>query len=478
MMRSNRGIMKIFGKVKQLPKAVAVVIALVLIGVIVRGALSFRDDEGAFRKEAGAIAPGDLALVTVERKEVAEELELLGQILFREKVAIASKVEGRLARIRVDAGDRVAAGTLIAEIERLPLELQMRQQEAELDIARKAYDLSKAKYENALKAIEVKFRMIQKARADLHDKQVSFENMDRVLKNKTRLRDAGGVSESELKTVKAQHTTVHTALLNAGADLEIQLVGYRDEDITTAGYPLPSADKEKIELFKKLNTRIEYAELQSAQSRIRQAENAIRSTEMMLRETSIRSPLTGIVASKNMEAGEMVKGDSVIAVVMNIARVYVAVNVNEKDLKKLHQGQRVDFTVDALGDRTFEARIARITPLLDTKTRTVEVKAEMANPGMALVPGMFARAKIRVGSPEKRLLVPRSALITAVGDQGELYLVKKGIAFRQKVILGPQFGDSVEVTKGIEERDTIVAKGVNSVYPGMVLPKRKGTERL
>ncbi len=470
----NEGVTKKVKRIWSLPKPGIAAIALVLLVAVVRCAVSLRSGE-ADRKDAGVISAGDVETCRAERKEAAEELEMLGQIIFREKVAVASKVEGRIAGIRVNAGDRVAAGSLIAEIERLPLEIQLKQQEAELDIARKAFDLARAKYENALKAVEVKFKMIQKARADLNDKKVSFENMDRVLKNRQKLFEAGGVSESELRTMKAQHTTVHTSLLNTGADLEIQLVGFRDEDIVSAGYALPQGERDKIELLKKINTRIEYAELESAQSRIRLAENNVKATGLMLRETVIRSPINGIVASKNMEAGEMIRSDSVIAVVMNIDRVYVAVNVNEKDLKKLKQGQKVDFTVDALGDRAFEARIARISPVLDVKTRTVEVKAETANPGMALVPGMFARAKIRVGSPEKRLMVPRSSLISVIGTEGELYLVKKGIAFRQRVSLGTEFGSEIEVLRGIEENDTVVAEGVHTVYPGMVVPARAGT---
>ncbi len=103
--------------------------------------------------------------------------------------------------------------------------------------------------------------------------------MDRILKNKTVLYDAGGLSESELKNLRTQHTTAYTAYQLAKSDLEIQQVGYRDEDIAAEGLKVPSSEKEKMELFKRINTKIERAELESARSRIAQAENNIQSTE-------------------------------------------------------------------------------------------------------------------------------------------------------------------------------------------------------
>ena len=457
--------------------------ALVLLAAISASALiqflagSAGFSDGSAHADRDGSRPDDASVetYTVERGEFTESIDILGQIVFREKINISSKVSGRLSRIYIHEGDRVSAGRLIAEIERLPLEITLSQQRSELEIARRAHDLAKARYENALKGIEIKQKTIQKAAAELNDKLASYQNMDRILKNKIVLYDAGGLSESELKNLRTQHTTAYTAYQLAKSDLEIQQVGYRNEDIAAEGLKVPSSEKEKMELFKRINTKIERAELESARSRIAQAENNIQSTEILLKETYIRSPIDGLVAAKSMEAGEMVKPESVIATLINIAGVYIAMNVNEKEIRRIKTGQTVTFTVDAYGDETFKATIRRVTPVLDMKTRTVEIKAELRNPGYRLLPGMFARARISTGTPEKRILVPLSALAGKGDASGEVFLVRKDIAFKQKVRTGRESDGMIEILEGLRENDVIVSKGLGLVYDGMKLPSGAGT---
>jgi multidrug resistance efflux pump len=128
---------------------------------------------------------------------------------------------------------------LLAEIERLQLELTLKEQSAELEIARRALDLAQAKLDNAIRSVEVRFKSVEKARAELHDRESSFRNMERVLANKTALHGAGGISTNDLEAVKTEHTSSRSRFLQARADLEIQEVGLRDSDITGAGHALP-----------------------------------------------------------------------------------------------------------------------------------------------------------------------------------------------------------------------------------------------
>ena len=103
------------------------------------------------------------------------------------------------------------------------------------------------------------------------------------------------------------------------------------------------------------------------------------------------------------------------------------------------------------------------------KTRTLEVKALVENPGSKLLPGMFARAKIITGKAADCITVPLGALLTRDGEKGELFLVKKGLAFRQPVILGREYSEEIVVTKGLSPGNVIVAKGVHLVRPEMKL---------
>ena len=403
---------------------------------------------------------------TVEPRDISEEIEILGQVVFHEKVNMSSKVNGRLEKMYIQEGKRVYRGQLLAQIERLPLEIKLKQQLAELEIARRSHDLARAKYENALKAIDIKLKSIVKAEAEFEDKRVSYGNMNRILKNKMVLFKAGGISESDLESLKANHKTSHTRYLLAQSDLDIQRIGFRDADIKAEGYPVPKDRKRRMEIIRHINTKVERAELEASRSKVFQMEKSVESTRILLRETSIRSPINGLVAFKNMEAGEMVKDDSIIATLVDISRVFIAMNVNEGDITRVRPGQHVIFTVDAIGDTSFKGRIDRITPVLDTKTRTIEVKAIVDNPGNRLLPGMFVRARIVVDSAV-RLVIPLASLVKKDGSRGEVYLVKKDILFRQGVELGNEYRTDVEIVRGLQPGDTIVSKGTNLAHPGM-----------
>jgi len=449
---------------------VMAITGLVCAGIVysvITGGDFIRDREAA----ASVSGAGEkITTLVVEERDIEGKIEALGQVVFREKVNISSKVSGRLSRINVREGEKVLKGELIAEIERLPIEISLKQQESELDIAKKTLELAEAKYSDALKGVEIKLKSIAKARAEVNDKRVSFENMDNILKNKTVLFEAGGISETELKNIKTEHTSHYTRYELAKADYEIQQVGYRDIDIISEGIVLPSSEKEKIEIFKKINTKIERAEVESAGSRVKQAENNLLSTKIMLEETYIRAPLSGIAASRNMETGEMVREDSVITTLIDISSIYVSMNINEKDLPCIKKGQRVIFTADAVGGgKNFTAKVDTVSPVLDTKSRTAEVKAITGNPRGELLPGMFVRGIIETGKKEQGIIIPSSAVLKKDDGRCEVYVVKNSIVFRANVVTGSEGEGETGITQGLSPGDIVVTGGLNSVYQGMKL---------
>jgi len=461
---------KLITKAIVLMLIVAVSITILVQAKIIKINSYIKQEE---KKENGVITEDDVRLFTVKLDKVSDDIDILGQIAFFEKVNIASKVDGRISGIYILEGKKVYKGQLIAEMERLSLNITLAQQLSELDISKKSFELAKAKYENALKSVEIKLKTIVKAGEELNDKQVSHDNMERIYKNKEELYKIGAVSETEFKTIKTQHTSSYTKLQLAKSDYEIQMIGYRDEDITSEGFKIPKTEKERIVVLKKINTKIERAEMETAKSRISQAENNVKSTRLLLNETYIKSPINGIVATKIMEAGEMVKTDSILAVIMNISKVYFAFNINETDLKKLKLGQDVTFTVDAYGNKVFKGRITRMTPVFDVKTRTAEIKAEVDNWDEKLKPGMFARATVKTGTADKKLLIPESSVTERNGSSGEVFFIKKNLVFKQKVEIGDTYKSFVEIKTGLAEGDTIISEGLNMVYSGMEIKTGK-----
>ncbi len=451
------------GKIKH--RAGALILILFVVWGIYWG-MNSSFMEGEKTENKGKTAP-PFKISEVKIEELSQTMEVPGQIIFREKANISSKVSGRIEKIFLREGDPVKKGQVIAKMERLNLEISLKNQESELDIARRGLQLSRAKYSNALKAVEIKLKTIQKARADLKDKKMTWKNMKRTYENKKALHKVGGVSKTELGNIKTKYMTLYTSYELAKADYAIQQVGYRTVDIKNAGYKVPGSIKGRIALFKKLNTKIELAEVQAAKARVRQSKNSLLSTREMLKECTIRSPIDGVLASRQMGEGEMVTGESVIATVIDVKRVYLSMNLNERDITKVKKNQRVDFTVDALGEKKFSSKVSRIIPLLDMKSRTIEVRALVNNSDRNLLPGMFARAVLSTGKKIRGIVIPESSVLKRKGGIHEVYLIKNGIVMRERIVLGRKIQGNYEVKEGLKAKDRIVTSGIRSVYEGM-----------
>ena len=181
----------------------------------------------------------------------------------------------------------------------------------------------------------------------------------------------------------------------------------------------------------------------------------------------IISPLSGIVVHKAALEGMYVKTGTSIYTVADLTSVWVTLNAYETDLALLREGQSVDFTMEALPGRKFTGDIVFIDPILDSKTRTIQVRVEVENRDGALKPGMFvnAVANARVGSSEGEgnpLVIPDTApMIT--GQRAVVYVrlpnMKKPTFEGRVVVLGPRVGENYIVRSGLVEGEMVVTKG-------------------
>ena len=119
--------------------------------------------------------------------------------------------------------------------------------------------------------------------------------------------------------------------------------------------------------------------------------------ENMLENTSLISPISGLVTARNYDVGDMVVA-SPIFVVQQINPVKIYINVSESLYSYIKKGMSVDVELDAIPEKKFEGKVSRITPLIDPQTRTFEVELTVANGKEEIKPGMYARATMSYGS--------------------------------------------------------------------------------
>lgn len=191
------------------------------------------------------------------------------------------------------------------------------------------------------------------------------------------------------------------------------------------------------------------------------------SYDNLLENTTLCSPIAGVVTARNYDNGDMV-GSEPIFVIQQIRPVKIIVNVSESLYSYVKKGMGVDVTLDALPDRTFEGKVSRITPAVDASTHTFPVEILITNSDETIKPGMYARVTMNYGSRDN-VVVPDRAVVKQMGS-GDRYIYvyqQDGTVKFQKVELGRRMSDRYEITAGLADGDEIVVKGQNALNNGV-----------
>lgn len=213
---------------------------------------------------------------------------------------------------------------------------------------------------------------------------------------------------------------------------------------------------------------------QTAQATAKATEAALENAKLNLEYTVIRSPIDGYVGRALLQAGNMVKANDTISLVVinQVKPVYVSFAIPEQQLAKVRELMRkgsltVEVTVPG-GDKPLAAgRIAFLDNAVDQTTGTIKVRAVFDNGDAALWPGQFYTVRVKLYDQENAILVPTRALQT--GPNGQfVYVVKADmIVEMRKVVVDRSEGDTTVLAEGgIAKGDQVVVRGALRLAPG------------
>jgi len=170
--------------------------------------------------------------------------------------------------------------------------------------------------------------------------------------------------------------------------------------------------------------------------------------------------------------------------------IYFDFFLPQQQISRISRKETVIITTDAWPGREFKGRISAINSTIDSTTRNIQIEATIANPDRALLPGMYAKVNVQIGSVQRFITLPQAAVTynpygasvflaqpqpTQPGESpkpGEA--AKAGaepslVAAQTFVTLGATRGDQVAIVKGIKEGDTVVTSGQMKLRPGTPL---------
>ena len=172
----------------------------------------------------------------------------------------------------------------------------------------------------------------------------------------------------------------------------------------------------------------------------------------------VYTPLSGVVIEKIALEGQYVNVGDPLFTIADLSTVWVEVEVYESDLSSVKVGQPVEVTSQAWPGRTFSGRVAFVYPFVDPKTRTLKVRVQLGNPGLALKPDMFVNARIRQ-SLGTAIVVPAAAVMDTGTRQVVWVQVKERTFAPRDVKVGQRVGDDVQIIAGLARGDLIAGSG-------------------
>lgn len=363
-------------------------------------------------------------LAKLERGPLSAAVSASGTLSALVTVQVGSQISGQIKEIRVDFNSEVRKDQIIARLDPETFDSRVAQAEADLKAAESAAEVARGN-------LAVRQAEVGKAR-------IALDDANRNLERKRALVKQNFISAAELDTAQAAVDTAREQLNLAQADLAVA-----------------------------------QAQVGSARAQVAQRQAGLKQARLDLDRTIIRSPVDGVVISRNVDVGQTVAASFQAPVLFTIARdlrqMEVNVAVDEADVGRVRAGQKLRFTVDAFPGERFTGQVTQIrkAPVTNNNVVTYSVMARVDNPELKLLPGMTASARILTEERQDVLKLPNEALrfrpVQADGTPvklevrgreegpgipGRIWRLKEGKPEPINVRLGVSDGKATEMLKG------------------------------
>ncbi|WP_157737971.1 efflux RND transporter periplasmic adaptor subunit [Aneurinibacillus soli] len=378
----------------------------------------------------------------VKMSPVGGDLVLTGQLTASLQTKVVSKLSGKVSKVYVQTGDIVSAGEKLVVIDTTDLQSQLAQQKAAVKTAqdqvakarsdaRNSSITANSSVDTAKSNVDQATATLQQAQVKLHQQQTLFASGAIPKQNVNDAQDA--VTNAQLKVASAQQ-----ALQAAQATYQIAAPG-------------GNSDAQKS--------------IRIAEDQLAQAEASVSSIQTQISEAAVTSPISGIVASRDVEVGGFASGSQSVVTLVQNNPIKVVVNVPETVINEIKVGSPVKVSVSAAGNKTFDAKISRISPVEDTNSKSYPVEVNVNNSTGVLKPGMVAQATIGGLSKHDAIQVPADSIVQTP-DGPEIFTIENGIAHQHLVKEGTISSNTIEIVSGLKSGDKIAILGQELLNEG------------
>lgn len=358
-------------------------------------------------------------VIMAKREDVQTSVVASGRVLSPARVDVGATITGRVLRVAVREGARVAEGQLLVQLEQQELNAALTQ-------ARAVRDRSRARVESVTKLA------LPTAQESQAQAQSSVTLAEREWKRSQELAAKGFISQSRVDESERQVQVARSQLAASKSQVAAQ---------STQG-----------------------AESQQARQQVLEADAAVELAQARLAQTEIRAPAGAVVLERVVEPGDITQPAKRMMTLALDGPSRLIVQVDEKNLPLLQQGRTAVATVDAFPTERFEAVIAYISPGVDAARGSVELRLDIPKPPAFLKSDMTVSIELAGPLLKQALLLPADAIRQLQSDAPYVLLNRTGDATRVAVRTGLQMQGRVQILQGVAADDPVIL--TRDVEPG------------
>lgn len=369
-------------------------------------------------------------LTPVTIMEIPYTISAVGSLLPKEKVTVSSEINGTIKTIYVDEGHQLEKAQIILKIDDENMKLRLEEAKSALKQAKAVYQKLKA---------WIRDEKIRQLDAQVRQAKIEHDRLEKEYKRYEFLYETKVIDKSYFDKVAAQYEIAKERVLAAQEGLREAQTGPTQEEI-------------KVGL-----------------ARIERARASVKVAQKALKDTTIVSPIEGVVSKRMVSKGEYVRAGTPLVEVIQVDPLKLAFSIPERFAGEVGIGKKCVATVKAFSEERFEGNIYFVSPNADPSTRNFLLKAWIPNKGGRLKPGFFADVELVTRIKKGAKVLPEEA-ITLIEGKPFIFIFREGKVFKEAVQVGKRFEGKVEVISSrLSGNDQVVVAGQEGLDNGMAV---------
>jgi HlyD family secretion protein len=374
----------------------------------------------------------------VERGNLRNTVTATGTLQAVTTVQVGSQASGTISALYVDFNSTVKKGQVIAQLNPSTTQAQVEQARANLLQARASLEQAQASVAQSragisqtragvtdaqAKALAARSTAqnqqagVSSAQANLAVLKAQMDDAASFLRQQEQLAADGVVARRDVETAQTSYKTAEARYNQAIAQVQQAVLSAESSSSSGVAQSQAQIEQAKAQVQQsQAQAQNAAAQAQSAAAQVQQAEAALKLAEINLSQTTITSPIDGVVVSRDVNVGQTVASSlsspTLFTIANDLTQMQVIANIDQADIGLVEQAKGVSFTVDAFPGAEFKGAIRqmRLNPQNVQNVVTYNVVIDVSNPEQKLKPGMTANLEITIDERNDVLKVPNAAL--------------------------------------------------------------------